>query len=190
MDAELFISGLQGLLVWVFTAGARRLAPCNSPAAEWLRRFTPEISIVLAVAIVAGWRSFDGNGDVLTLETLKQAITAAGSAVLSHSLVREKLKVWRGSGAPGDGTGGKPGALQQTLFVLFAVLVFGGCAPTLDASKLIPAVELKRADVGGCLSVKIVQPVPVPEGWTAETTLVVRQDCEQSPEPLQSQDKQ
>ena len=176
MDANLVVSSLQGLLVWLFTAGARKFAPDGSAAAVWLRRFTPEISIVLAVAIVAAWQSFQGNGDVLTLETLKQALTAAGGAVLSHSLVREKIKALRGSGGSGDGSNNKRGA-KLPLLVILAAFVFGGCAPTLDASKLIPAVQLERAEDGGCLEITIVQPVPVPEGWSAETTLEVRQDC-------------
>jgi hypothetical protein len=85
-------------MVWALTAGVKRLLP-KGDLEKKLRPWLPEISILLSVGLVAGWQALEG-ASVVSFESLRLAAAAAGTAIMSHSVMREKVKMLKGKEPP------------------------------------------------------------------------------------------
>ena len=89
---------IQGWMVGALTAGVKRLLP-KGDLEKRIRPWLPEISMLLAVGLVAGWQAVEG-ASVVSFESLRLAAAAAGTAVMSHSIMREKVKMMKGKEPP------------------------------------------------------------------------------------------
>jgi hypothetical protein len=89
---------IQGWMVWALTAGVKRLLP-KGDLEKRIRPWLPEISILLSVGLVAAWQALEG-ASVVSFESLRLAAAAAGTAIMSHSVMREKVKMMKGTTPP------------------------------------------------------------------------------------------
>ena len=174
----MMITVVQGWLVWAGTWAVGRYMPAGA-VRDKVRHWLPEISVVLAVALVGAWQAVQG-ADVWSVHTLRTALTAAGAAVLSHSVIREKIKVFRGGGqakgpsGPSAANGSLLGCVWLLVLPLFMPLLMGGCGGVDISPALVPEVEISRQ--AGCVRVVVDQQVPAPDGWQISSQVVVQQD--------------
>ena len=177
-DQDTLVMVVQGWLVWAGTWAVGRYLPAGA-AREKIRHWLPEISVVLAVGLVGAWQAVQG-ADVWSLQTLRSAVAAAGAAVLSHSVVREKIKVFAGGGkgagtaGPSASNGGLIGCVWLLVLPVFLPVLLGGCGGVEISPALVPEVEISRQ--AGCVRVVVDQQVPAPEGWQISSQVVVQQD--------------
>ena len=177
-DQDTLVMVVQGWLVWAGTWAVGRYMPAGA-ARDKIRHWLPEISVVMAVALVGGWQAVQG-ADVWNLQTLRSALAAAGAAVLSHSVVREKIKVFAGGGkgagpsGPSGASGGLVGCVWLVVLPVFLPLLLGGCGGVEISPALAPEVEISRQ--AGCVRVVVDQQVPAPDGWQISSQVVVQQD--------------
>ena len=171
MEEEILISIIGGGIVWSMTWVTRGLFP-KGEMKDAIRHWTPEIAGILAVAVVAGWQTIEGN-EVLSFETLKHALGAAGSAVFGHSLIKEKLKMLK--------TGGTSGGLGPlVLFIcLFSSLGCGGSP--VKGLEYLPDISISNPS--GCPDVMVRQNLPAPSGWSVMNETRIKKDCPKPSNP-------
>lgn len=88
---HVLISAAVGLLSWLLTWIIGKVGS-KWPHTEKVRHWLPEISLALAVGGVAAWRAADSQ-EVWSWQTLVLIMTAFGTAIGSHSGLREKVKL-------------------------------------------------------------------------------------------------
>jgi len=88
---------LVGLFAWIFTSITAKLVK-DKAGLDKIRHFLPLISLASAVAFRAGIEAMQGRE--ITAETLTHALIVGGVAVVSHSQIREVIKVTTKAPAP------------------------------------------------------------------------------------------
>lgn len=174
MNEELMVSMVGGLMVWCLTWLTRSVIP-SGEVRDAVRHWTPEIAGLLAVAVVAGWQVIDGN-EVVSMETLKRALGAAGAAVFGHSLIQEKLKMMRK---------GRASAGKSKLLLLFCLFFLFGCGgSSVKGLEYLPDVKISNPE--GCPDVSIKQNLPAPSGWSVMNETRIMKECPEPPKPPES----
>ena len=155
---------LQSCLVWICTFVSRKAFSKESKARALVRKFSPEISLVFAVGIVAAWGVVQDAPTLWSFDTLQQSIIAAAAAVFGHSLIREKLKLFGADLRVGAGVGA----------VVLAVLL-SGCSSAWTPKEIAPDVQI--SGTADCVKIRIEQPIPTPSDWTARSWIEIEREC-------------
>lgn len=129
------------------------------------------VALVVFGAVVIAWMFAQPAG-----VTLGDLITWVGGVVSALTTLGVGGNVFEHAlkANPPTGKGDANMSATNTLLVLlaFSGLALGGCGgpSSVTVGELLPDVEVSRTE-GGCLKVRVDQPVPVVDGWAVRSSV-------------------